>query len=297
MATDVQFARMNGIGNKIIVADMRGRADHIQPAAAIAINATPGMDFDQLMVIHDAVTPGTDAYVMILNSDGSEAGACGNGMRCVTQALAAETGKTGFLFQVGDGLVAATELPDGQLRVDMGVPKTDWQAIPLAEEFRDTRMIELEVGPRGAPVLHSPAALNMGNPHITFFVEDDVWSYDLARFGPLLEHHPLFPDRVNVTIARLVGPDHFEMRTWERGAGLTLACGSAACAVAVNAHRKRLASRNVRLTLPGGELMIEWREDGHVLMTGPAQWEFSGHLDAQSGAVVRDAGDGAEQAG
>jgi diaminopimelate epimerase len=163
--------------------------------------------------------------------------------------------------------------------VDMGAPKFGWQDIPLAEEFRDTRYIELQVGPIDAPLLHSPSVVNMGNPHAIFWV-DDVNAYDLARFGPLLENHPIFPERANITLAHIVDRDHITIRTWERGAGLTRACGSAACATAVAAARLKRANRMAQITLPGGELAIEWRErDDHVLMTGTATFEYEGQFD------------------
>jgi diaminopimelate epimerase len=161
----------------------------------------------------------------------------------------------------------------------MGPPKFGWKDIPLAEEFRDTRSIELQIGPIDAPILHTPSAVSMGNPHAVFWV-DDVNAYDLARFGPLLENHPIFPERANITLAHIVDRDHIVIRTWERGAGLTLACGSAACASAVSAARLRRTNRSVQVTLPGGELGIEWRErDDHVLMTGPATFEYEGRFD------------------
>jgi diaminopimelate epimerase len=290
MSDLVPFARMNGLGNMILVADMRGRAGRITPQAAIALNADAATRFDQIMVIHDPLSPGTDHFIRILNSDGSEAQACGNGMRCVVQALAAETGRRRFLFETRAGVLTGEELDSGLITVDMGEPKFGWRDIPLSEEFRDTRMIELEIGPRGAPVLHSPSVASMGNPHAVFWVDGDVASHDLARFGPLLENHPMFPERANITLAQKTGDDTFSIRTWERGAGLTLACGSAACAVAVSAHRTRRAGRNVTIVPPyGGELLITWREDNHVLMTGPAQWEWSGRLDPVTGAWARDA--------
>ena len=163
--------------------------------------------------------------------------------------------------------------------VDMGAPKFGWQDIPLAEEFRDTRYIELQIGPIDAPILHSPSAVNMGNPHVVFWA-DEVDAYDLARVGSLLEHHPIFPERANITLAKVVSREHLKIRTWERGAGLTKACGSAACATAVAAARLKRADRNVEITLPGGKLAIEWRErDDHVLMTGTATFEFEGNFD------------------
>lgn len=287
MTLDVDFAKMNGLGNAIIVADMRGKKSHVTPQAAVALNADPMTRFDQIMAIHDPKTPGTDAYIEIINSDGSQAQACGNGTRCVVQALSAETGRKAFTFETIAGILQADEHEDGLISVDMGMPKFGWQDIPLSEEFGDTRYIELEIGPLGAPILHSPSVANMGNPHAIFWVDQDVWYYDLARFGPLLENHPLFPERANITIAQVTSRETITMRTWERGAGLTLACGSAACATAVSAARTRRTGRKVTVTVPGGPLMIEWRDDGHVVMTGPAEWEFAGKLDPETGAFTR----------
>ncbi len=289
MSGPAPFARMNGIGNEIIVADMRGRTDRVSPQAALALAADPATHFDQIMAIHDARTPGTDHFIEILNQDGSFAQACGNGTRCVVQALAADTGKDAFTFETVAGILNARQHEDGLISVDMGKPRFGWQDIPLAEEFRDTRMIELQVGPIDAPVLHSPSAVSMGNPHAIFWVDEDVWSYALDRFGPLLENHPLFPERANITIAQVTGPDHLTIRTWERGAGLTRACGSAACAAAVCAARTRRTGRSVWLTAPGGQLHVEWREDDHVVLTGAAEWEFSGTFDPATGAWQRDA--------
>ena len=287
MTFDVNFAKMNGLGNQILVADMRGRRDRILPQAAIALDRDPATKFDQIMAIHDPKTLGTDAYIEIIYSDGSMAQACGNGTRCVVQALGAETGRKAFMFETIAGILEAREVDDGLISVDMGVPKFDWQDIPLSEEFSDTRYIELEIGPLGAPILHSPSVANMGNPHAVFWVDQDVWSYDLGRFGPLLENHPLFPERANISIAEVTSPQTIIMRTWERGAGLTLACGSAACAVAVSAARTRRTGRSVSVTVPSGVLQIDWREDDHVLMTGPAEWEFAGRLDPETGAFIR----------
>ncbi|MBX3583866.1 MAG: diaminopimelate epimerase [Rhizobiaceae bacterium] len=290
MASAVPFAKMNGLGNDIVVADMRGRTDRVTPAAAVALNADPATKFDQIMAIHDPRTPGTDNYVEILNSDGSMAQACGNGMRCVVQALSAETGKKSFTFETVAGILTAQEHDNGLISVDMGKPRFGWQDIPLAEEFRDTRMIELQVGPIDAPVLHSPSVASMGNPHAIFWVDNDVWSYALDRFGPMLENHPIFPERANITLAQVTSRDTMTIRTWERGAGLTLACGSATCAAAVSAARTGRTGRNVAVTVPsGGMLAIEWRDDDHVIMTGPAAWEFSGSFDPATGRWVRDA--------
>jgi diaminopimelate epimerase len=289
MSQRAPFARMNGIGNEIIVADMRGRADRVTPQAAIALNADPATRFDQIMAVHDPRTAGTHAYIEIINSDGSRAQACGNGTRCVVQALAAETGRKTFTFETVAGLLNAVEHEDGTISVDLGAPRFGWQEIPLAEEFRDTRAIELQIGPIDAPVLHSPSVASMGNPHAVFWVENDVWSYDLARFGPLLENHPIFPERANITIAQVTASDAMTIRTWERGAGLTQACGSAACAAAVCAARTGRTGRTVTITAPsGGRLVVDWRQDDHVVMRGPAEWEFSGTFDPSTGEWQRE---------
>lgn len=284
VAALAQFARMNGLGNEILVADMRGRADRVSVAAALALNADPATKFDQIMAIHDPCTAGTDHYVEILNSDGSFAQACGNGTRCVVQALAEETGRKRFVFETVAGILDAEQHEGGSISVDMGVPRFGWKDIPLAEEFRDTRAIELQVGPIDAPVLHSPSVVSMGNPHAVFWVDRDVWSYDLERLGPMLENHPIFPERANISIAQVVSRDSITLRTWERGAGLTRACGSAACAAAVCGARTRRTDRAVTVTVPGGALEIEWRDNDHTVMTGPSEWEFSGLFDPETGA-------------
>jgi diaminopimelate epimerase len=232
------------------------------------------------MILQPPRTPGTDAYVRIYNTDGSEAGACGNGMRCVAELLFRETGKTALTFETRAGLLNCWKGEELQVStVDMGVPRFAWNEIPLAEEFRDTRAIELQIGPIDKPILHSPSVVNMGNPHAVFWV-DDVEPYDLGKIGSLLENHPMFPERANISLAAIKARDHIVLRTWERGAGLTKACGSAACAAAVAAVRLKRTERRVRVSLPGGDLRIEWRaRDDHVLMTGPVEYEYAGTFD------------------
>ncbi len=281
------FVKMNGIGNEIVVVDLRANAAKITSDEARAAAGPQGAPYDQLMALYPPRTPGTDAFIRIYNNDGSEAGACGNGMRCVASLVADETGKSTLTFETTSGILNCWKGADGLFTVDMGKPRFAWNEIPLAEEFRDTRAIELQIGPIDAPVLHSPAVVNMGNPHAIFWV-DDVNAYDLGRFGPLLENHPIFPERANITLAHIVSREHIVIRTWERGAGLTKACGSAACAAAVAAARLKRTNRKVKVTLPGGELTIDWRErDDHVLMTGPIQFEFLGKFDPALFAKAR----------
>jgi diaminopimelate epimerase len=284
------FVKMNGLGNEIVVVDMRARADVIAAVDAAAAAQPRGVAYDQMMVLHAPRSPETDAYVRIYNRDGSQAGACGNGMRCVADLLFSESGRQRLAVETSSGVLSCWK-GDRPLTwtVDMGAPRFAWNEIPLAEKFADTRAIELQIGPIDAPVLHSPSALSMGNPHAIFWVED-VNAHDLGKIGPLIEHHPMFPERANISLAQISSRDRIIVRTWERGAGLTKACGSAACAAAVAAARLNRTGRKVTVTLPGGDLSIEWREsDDHVLMTGPVQYEYEGRFDpalfAREGAI------------
>jgi diaminopimelate epimerase len=284
------FVKMNGLGNEIVVVDLRASPGASAPSASApsAVTAAEaraaaqpgGAPYDQLMVLHAPRTPGTDAFVRIYNNDGSEAGACGNGMRCVADLLFAETGKTALTFETKVGLLNCWKGEEPRVStVDMGAPRFAWNEIPLAEEFRDTRAIELQIGPIDNPILHSPSAVNMGNPHAVFWV-DDVEAYDLGKIGSLLENHPIFPERANISLAAVKSRDHIVLRTWERGAGLTKACGSAAGGRARAPPRLRRTERRVRVSLPGGDLLIEWRtRDDHVLMTGPVEYEYTGVFD------------------
>jgi diaminopimelate epimerase len=269
------FLKMNGLGNEIVVVDMR-RAPAVVTDPDIRAVAR-AMAFDQMMVLYPGRVPGTDGFVRIYNNDGSEAGACGNGMRCVADILFRESAKPVLTFETKMGRINCWPGERAQVStIDMGAPRFAWHEIPLAEECSDTTAVALQIGPLDAPVLQSPSAVNMGNPHAVFWV-DDLEAYDLARLGPALETHPMFPERANISLAVVTSASQVKVRTWERGAGLTKACGSAACAVAVAAARTRRASRKVTISLPGGDLLIEWREsDGHVLMTGPVEYEFEG---------------------
>jgi diaminopimelate epimerase len=189
-------------------------------------------------------------------------------------------GRDRLLLQTPTSLVEAHRVGE-DFSVDMGPPALDWQAIPLARDAGDTRAIDFSFGPAGAPILTTPGVVNMGNPHVVFWVDRDPQSFDLQAIGPRIEHDPLFPERVNVSLAQVLSPDHIMLRVWERGAGITRACGSGACATAVAAARLGKTGRKVRVTLPGGDLLIEWREsDGHVLMTGAAELEHQGRFSA-----------------
>ena len=277
---DHPFIKMNGLGNEIVVVDMRAQTGTIGASEARAAAQSTGAPYDQLMALHAPRTPGTDAHVRIYNNDGSESGACGNGMRCVAELLFKETGKSALILETGAGLLTCWK-GDRPLisTVDMGKPRFAWNEIPLAQEVEDTRAIELRIGPVDKPILHSPSVVSMGNPHAIFWVAD-VAAYGLGKIGPLLENHPIFPERANISLAHVASREHLIVRTWERGAGLTKACGSAACACAVAAARLGLVERTVTVGLPGGELRIEWRaSDEHVLMTGPVAYEYESKFD------------------
>jgi diaminopimelate epimerase len=279
------FLKMNGAGNEIVVLDLRGTAITVRSQDARAIAAGANSGFDQIMVIHDPVSAGSDAFVRIFNADGGSTGACGNGTRCVAWALLRGSDKRSLVLETIAGLLPTTREDDLVFTVDMGAPRLRWDEIPLAEPFEDTRGIELQIGPIDAPVLHTPSAVNMGNPHVIFWVEN-VAAHDLGRIGPLLERHPLFPERANISLAQVTSAQALTLRVWERTAGLTQACGSAACAAVVAAARKELTGRQVRVSLPGGDLMVHWREsDGHVLLTGPVELE---HEDVLSPALFAE---------
>lgn len=264
------FRKMHGLGNDFVVLDARAQALDL-PAAAIAAmgDRHRGVGFDQLITI----APATDADITLLfhNSDGTEAGACGNGTRCAASLILAETGKPRITIRTAHGLLAAETLENGLVRVDMGQPRLEWDAVPLARAM-DTLHV-----PLAAEGVSDAACCSMGNPHATFFV-DDLDTLDIPRIGPLLEHDPLLPRRANIGFAQVLAPDHIRLTVWERGAGLTLACGSGACATLVNAVRRGLTGRAVTITMPGGDLQLEWRADGHVLMAGPVATAFTGEF-------------------
>jgi diaminopimelate epimerase len=281
----LKFVKMNGLGNEIVVVDLRGTRSALTPDEVRRIAAGPKTHFDQMMVLGAPRTPGTDSFVLIYNTDGSESSACGNGTRCIGWLEAGRTGRNTLKFETKAGLLDVAVRDISSITVDMGEPHFAWNEIPLAEPFHDTRAIELQIGPIDKPILHSPSVVNVGNPHAIFWVED-VAAYDLGRFGPMLENHPMFPERANISLAHVISRDAMTIRTWERGAGLTRACGTAACASAVAAMRKGLTDRRVTVTLPGGPLVIEWTPANRILMTGPVEIEYEGSLDGALSAHV-----------
>ncbi len=270
---------MNGVGNKILALDLRGTAILPTPAEARAIHRAPGLDYDQLMVLSDPLRPGTEAFVRIYNNDGSEAGACGNGARCVADRLARVSGKRRFSIETAAGVIACERLGEWIYRVDMGKPRLGWNDIPLARPVDDERAVSLKLP--GLPDYGQASVVNMGNPHAIFWVADAA-AIPLEAVGPRFETHPLFPEKANVSFAEVLAPDQIRLRVWERGVGITLGCGSAACATLVAASRLAFTGRAARIGLPGGALTIEWRAgDDHVLMTGPVEFEREIVLDRE----------------
>lgn len=276
------FIKMNGAGNDFVVLDLRPaeiagtnprRAARPTAAQAAAIaDRQRGVGCDQVILIEPPETDLADAQLVFLNADGSESGACGNGTRCVADLLMTQLGTDAISLETEHGVLDCDRDASGLVTVDMGRAKTDWRDIPLAEP-RDTLHLAIGEGP-----LSDPAGTSMGNPHATFFV-DDVAEIPLAALGPKLEHHKLFPERANIGVAEMRGRDTMRLRVWERGSGLTLACGSGACAAVVAAVRRGVAERRVTVEVDGGSLVIEWLESGHVLMSGPTAVAFRGTLD------------------
>jgi diaminopimelate epimerase len=264
---DPRFLKMHGIGNDFVVLDARGGGAAVTPALARALgDRHRGVGFDQLAVIRDG--NGVAADVEFWNSDGTEADACGNATRCVARVLMEETGAAALELRTGRGLLRAEDAGAGLTRVNMGPPQLTWETVPLAEPM------ELDA----LPIEGNPGAVGMGNPHCVFLVAD-AEAVDLMDLGPRIEHHPLFPERTNVEFVQVIDRETIRMRVWERGGLATLACGSGACAAVVVAARRGLTGRRATVRLDGGELGIDWREDG-VWMTGPTTRVFEGRLTA-----------------
>ena len=272
------FLKMNGLGNDFVVVEARGEAFRPTPDEARAIaDRVNGVGCDQLIAIEP--TSRADAFMRIWNADGGEVDACGNATRCVAWLLMEASGRDDVVIETEAGLLAAARA-EGHKRVsvDMGPPLLRWDQIPLAEEM-DTRGIELQVGPIDAPHLHTPGAVNMGNPHVVFFVDEEPGDALVKGSGSLIEHHPMLPEAANVGFAFVKARDRIRLRVWERGTGMTKACGTGACAALVAASRRGLTDRSATIEMDGGELHVDWREDdGHVIMTGPVELEFTGRL-------------------
>jgi len=266
------FRKMHGLGNDFVVLDgRRAPVTFTAQSAARVANRRTGVGCDQILIIEPA-RAGGDAFMAIRNSDGGVVESCGNGSRCVAQLLLDETGKDKLSIETLAGPISAWRADNGLIAVDMGPAFLDWDRIPLSRAA-DTLHLDLSEGP-----LTDPVGVSMGNPHAVFFV-DDASAIDLAAIGPKIEHHPLFPERTNVEAVQVIDRGRLRMRVWERGAGITRACGTGACAAVVAAARRGLAERTATVSLDGGDLFITWREDGHVIMTGPAQQSFQGVLD------------------
>lgn len=277
---------MHGLGNDFVVVDARLLAFDLDPAAVRSLaDRHTGIGFDQLIVVEPPRDGKAAAFMRIHNADGSEVAACGNATRCVARQLFEERHDNEIILETAAGLITARHSITGQglYTVDMGPARASWQEIPVAREC-DTDHLPLAQGP-----LTDPVGVNVGNPHAVFFVTD-ADAVPLEQLGPTLEHDPLFPERANIGVAQVIDTSTLRLRVWERGAGLTQACGTGACAAAIAAHRRGLTGRNVRVHLDGGDLDVEWLENGHVTMTGPASISFTGAFDD---SLVRTAEDGA----
>lgn len=265
---------MNGLGNKfIILQNPHGRLE-LSPETICGINAQKDKEFDQLLSIEPSNI--ADLYMGIWNNDGSEVAACGNGTRAVAWAYLKATNKNDVKIETKAGILSAKLFGENMVAVDMGKPRLDWREIPLSEEMQTIRM-ELQVGPIDEPILWGPSAVSMGNPHCIFFV-DDVESLAIDKIGPMIEFHPLFPEQTNVEFVQILNRKNIRMRVWERGVGITRACGTGACASLVAAVRRKLSDRSANIILDGGTLQIEWRDDDHVIMTGPVELEGAGDV-------------------
>ena len=272
-APPVAFVKMHGLGNDFVIIDARGIAPDLGAAAARAIaDRHRGVGCDQVLILEKPRAAEAAAFMRIFNADGSEAEACGNGARCVADLLMRAENRSEIAIETAVGTLAASRAGAGRVAVDMGEPRWEWQAIPLARDC-DTLHLPLSLGP-----LADAVATSMGNQHATFFVAD-AEAIDLPRLGPVLERDPIFPARANIGVAQVLGPNRLRLRVWERGDGLTLACGSGACAALVGAARRGLIQRSAELRLDGGALAIEWRADNRVIMTGPVATSFAGTLD------------------
>ncbi|MBL4721597.1 MAG: diaminopimelate epimerase [Alphaproteobacteria bacterium] len=280
----IPFLKMNGLGNDFVVIDHRTTDANTASTVAIESDLAQriadrrrGVGFDQLVLIEDARQPGAVAFLRFLNADGSESGACGNGARCASAQLMRETGARDIIVETQSGLSSAILCDDGTVSVDQGVAELDWRNVPLASEM-DTLHLDLSLG-----AVSDPVAVGMGNPHCVFFVED-ADAIDVEALGAQIEISPLFPERTNVEFVSIHNRTRMRMRVWERGVGVTQACGTGACAAAVAAHRRGLCDRETEVVLDGGSLFTTYRPDGHVILRGPVEWNFQGEFDDEGAA-------------
>ncbi|MEL6364487.1 MAG: diaminopimelate epimerase [Pseudomonadota bacterium] len=269
------FRKMNGLGNAFVVVDLRAGGAMDADAAVRIADRSSGVGCDQVITLE---TRDGAPFMGVWNADGSEVGACGNAARCVGWLLMQETGDGEARFHTLSGPLHAIAAGDRRVTVDMGPPRLRWDEIPLRDPAEDTRFVDVKLGPIDAPVLWGPSAVSMGNPHCVFFV-DDAEAQAIDKFGPLIEHHPMFPEGCNVSVAQVLSDAAIRLRVWERGAGITKACGTAACAALVSAVRRGRTQRTATVMMDGGPLDIEWAPDDHVRMTGPVELEFEGVLD------------------
>jgi diaminopimelate epimerase len=284
----IPFVKMNGLGNDFVMIDARSEPVRLSATAAEAIaSRKTGAGCDQVIVLEPSGA--ADVFMRILNADGSEVSACGNATRCVAALLHPSLGRNGLSIETRAGVLHAEMREDGLVTADMGEPRFEWMEIPLAHDAGDTRAIDLVFTAPDGRALAAPSVVNVGNPHCIFWV-DGADSYDLASFGGELERHPLFPERTNVSLAEVVDVRTIELRVWERGAGITRACGTAACAAAAAAARAGKTGRAVTIRLPGGDLFIEWRaSNNRILMTGPAEVEGRGVIHLNGAGVTIEA--------
>ncbi|MET3589073.1 diaminopimelate epimerase [Bartonella silvatica] len=277
------FSKMNGLGNKIIIADMRESTHVLTQQAILTLAADPQTHFDQIMVIRPSFQNEADFHIEIWNADGSMANACGNGTRCVIAWLTDKNLGDFFRLEMPSGIIEGNRQTNGLISVDMGCPSFNAKDMPVSREIVDTNHVEIATGP-----LQDASLVSIGNLHAIFFVGPNIQDFPLEKYGPKLEHDPLFPERCNISIAYVMSKKSLSLRTWERGSGLTQACGSAACASAVAAYRRGLTKRHIDVNLPGGTLNIFYREDNHIIMTGPIEYEFSGFLNPLTGSYKKD---------
>ena len=272
--SNLAFIKMHGLGNDFVIIDGRGDGFSLSRDAVRAIaDRRRGVGCDQLIVMENPPSVDADVFMRIYNPDGSESGACGNATRCVASLIMEERAESHIIIETISGLLDCENIGGGFYSVDMGPARLDWRDIPVSDAI-DTDHLNIEAGP-----LKDPVAVNMGNPHAVFMV-DNAEAIDLEAFGPLIEHHKMFPERTNVEAVHVIDEGRIRMRVWERGAGITQACGSGACAALVATARRGLTGRKADVVLDGGTLTIEWLPDNNVLMTGPVATSFSGTIDS-----------------